>query len=312
MAKLNEIRTSNLDKLKDSSYSKVAKSYPKDLLRLIYKSFEDAGFEVNRNNRIEAIDRFDRDMDDSMSNSNWFLDSNNSREISINNDITIRLEPKQEFIKLNVSLPMFMSMNFKFDYDDKVGKILNKIIDYTKEASSKLDPNANLENKQKIRQELLAKYGEDNEPKFIKSLKRIFGKYSFYFRRDDRDKIIYKFNFDFEEAIPGIKKYMNFDLERELNKCNLPFKMNKLQNKIYPILIKKIENNNYLLKDYRMVSDYFYLELTNKKREQKYPGANLTYGERHDKVKSVMMDRNKELLEEGREAQREIVKGILE
>lgn len=313
MVRLNEIRTSNLNKLKNSTYFNVAKSYPKELLRLLHEAFRDAGFEVNEDETIQSIDRFERDMNDSLSNSNWFLDSNNSREIKINDDIAVRLEPKQEFVKFAISTAgLWGGISLKFDYTDKVGKILDKIINFTKEATSKLDMYSSLEKKQKVRQELKLKYGENDKPKFINSLERLFSKFGFYLKRDSRDKIIYKFNYDYESIFPNIGNYITHNLENEFKDTNMPFKINMLQNKIYPILIKKIENNNYLLKDYRMLNDYYYLELTDKKKNQKYPGANLTYGERHEKVKSVMFDRNEENLKKGREAQRELVKGLLE
>lgn len=307
MAKLNEIRSSNLNKLKNSTFSKAAKNYPKELLRLLFQMFEGIeSVEIDNSKKEKAINDIERNIEDSMTDSSWWLDANNSREIIINDDIKINLDPRNEFLRIDVAVLLFIKISFKFEYSDTVGDIFGTLINFTKDVFERTGgKKVGMDEREEIRKELKSKYKPKKKSSFIESIRRIFNKYGFYFKIEK--EFSYKFNYQLNN---NGKLPTNF--VDKLENPNLPFKINILQSKLFPVLFKKIENNNYLLKDYRILNNYFYIALTTRKENEKYHDMNVTYGERHKRVKSVMMARNEEKMAEGREEQKEILKELLE
>ncbi|MFW6002267.1 MAG: hypothetical protein ACOCQD_02920 [archaeon] len=287
MVKLNEIRTSNLDNLKKLSYLSAARKFPKELMRLLYKMFDDAGFNANQDEKTKTIDRLERDLEDSLSTTNWWLDSHNNRSFEINKYLNINLETKEGIVRIRVNVVLMSEIEFEFTYDDKVGNIFNKLIKFSKDAMDKykeLEANnaTDIESRLEARKELRDKYETRKELSFIKSIQRISNKYGFKFLGGGTRPLSYELHYS---------KHLTDKLEKYFSSEKLLIYINELElrKKIYPILIKKVENSHYLLKDYRTLKNYILIEFSDKQPDQKIAGRTATQQDRHNKIKESMM-----------------------
>lgn len=280
---LNETRTSNLNKLADQSIGNIIQNHSiEDLIRIIYKKFEDWGYKADYTNRMNAISKGDHI--DQLSRGihietdDYLL----MLELKENKKLAIRISRNEDDVYLT-------SMSLTFNLKENLDDALEKIHDFIEENKAKGKPST--EEKKKKRAELSKKYGTLSKlPKNIANLKDYAIKhYMDLHVALEENGYTLQLVPNYRSMLPIEINSLKTGLLPGLSSIEYSFNMDHIKS-IVEQMVKRLETNNHYIKSINANINAVNIEVTTLPGDKREKGANIKIKEKHQRNKSRLLN----------------------
>jgi len=287
---LNEIRTSNLEHIKQLKLRDVWNDYPVELARLIYKTLKENGYDYE--------EAYAQDVIKNVKISGFFFFPADTNKITFDSDfyLSFMLKAGGLVVKVGLKDPYYVtSLEVFISLKSTVEEMLDKIISFLKE--NKIDDDD--PDKMKKIKELRDKYSKTSQyPKQLTRIKSFAYKkhINLIFDKDDNGQSIILLSARFNDILPPSINTIDYEKSMELNiienNYKYTFQLEFLQ-EVLDKLIPKIEAvNNYIVK-YNFSPNSLKLEISDKSGESIDPHQNIKIKQIHNRLKERLSDLRK-------------------